>query len=62
MLLLLPFVLFIYTPSLPLPWFRFPAPPLSVPMPVYCLQDCHYFFRSALRLLNISTNISPLYA
>jgi hypothetical protein len=33
-----------------------------VPMPVYCLQDCHYFYRSALRHLNIATSISPLYA
>jgi hypothetical protein len=32
------------------------------PMPAYCLHDCHYFYRSALRLLNISTSISPLYA
>lgn len=32
------------------------------PMPAYCLQDCHYFYRSALRLLSISTSISPLYA
>jgi hypothetical protein len=33
-----------------------------VPMPAYCLQDCHYFYRSALRHLNIATSISPLYA
>ena len=31
-------------------------------MPSYCLQDCHYFYRTALRGLNISTSISPLYA
>lgn len=31
-------------------------------MPAYCLQDCHYFYRTALRGLNISTAVSPLYA
>lgn len=31
-------------------------------MPAYCLQDCHYFYRSALRLLNVVTFISPLHA
>lgn len=31
-------------------------------MPSYCLQDCHYFYRTALRGLNISTYVSPLYA
>jgi hypothetical protein len=31
-------------------------------MPSYCLQDCHYFYRTALRGLNISTTVSPLYA
>lgn len=31
-------------------------------MPAYCLQDCHYFYRSALRLLNIDTSVCPLYA
>lgn len=31
-------------------------------MPSYCLQDCHYFYRTALRGLNISTSVSPLYA
>lgn len=31
-------------------------------MPAYCLQDCHYFYRSALRLLNICTSICPLHA
>lgn len=31
-------------------------------MPSYCLQDCHYFYRTALRGLNISTHVSPLYA
>lgn len=30
-------------------------------MPSYCLQDCHYFYRTALRGLNISTSVSPLY-
>jgi hypothetical protein len=37
---------------------------LSIPsgMPSYCLQDCHYFYRTALRGLNISTRVSPLYA
>ena len=31
-------------------------------MPSYYLQDCHYFYRTALRGLNISTHVSPLYA
>jgi hypothetical protein len=31
-------------------------------MPRYCLHDCHYFYRTALRGLNISTHVSPLYA
>jgi hypothetical protein len=31
-------------------------------MPAYCHEDCHYFYRTALRLLSISTSISPLYA
>lgn len=31
-------------------------------MPSYFLQDCHYFYRTALRGLNISTRVSPLYA
>jgi hypothetical protein len=31
-------------------------------MPSYCLQDCHYFYRSALRLLSIPTVNSPIYA
>lgn len=35
---------------------------LSSVMPSYFLQDCHYFYRTALRGLNISTNVSPLYA
>lgn len=48
-----------------------PRPPQSPPfpqflsslsMPVYYLQDCHYFYRTALRGLNVSTTISPLYA
>ena len=33
-----------------------------VGMPPYFLQDCHYFYRTALRGLNISTSVSPLYA
>ena len=33
-----------------------------VGMPSYFLQDCHYFYRTALRGLNISTSVSPLYA
>jgi hypothetical protein len=32
-----------------------------VGMPAYYLHDCHYFFRTALRGLNISTSVSPLY-
>ena len=35
---------------------------ISSGMPSYCLQDCHYFYRTALRGLNISTHVSPLYA
>lgn len=31
------------------------------PMPAYCLQDCHYFFRTALRGLSVATQVSPLY-
>ena len=31
-------------------------------MPYYCLQDCHYFFRTALKGLAISTFVSPLHA
>jgi hypothetical protein len=31
-------------------------------MPAYCHEHCHYFYRTALRLLSISTSISPLYA
>lgn len=30
-------------------------------MPAYFLQDCHYFYRTALRGLNVSTSVSPLY-
>ena len=29
-------------------------------MPAYYLQDCHYFYRTALRLLSIAVIISPL--
>jgi hypothetical protein len=35
---------------------------LLLVMPSYCTQDCHYFYRTALRGLNISTTVSPLYA
>ena len=35
---------------------------ISRGMPPYCLQDCHYFYRTALRGLNISTRVSPLHA
>jgi hypothetical protein len=32
-------------------------------MPDYFLQEnCHYFYRTALRGLNVSTSVSPLYA
>lgn len=31
-------------------------------MPAYCSQDCHYFYRTALRGLNICTTVSPLYS
>lgn len=31
-------------------------------MPPYCLYDCHYFYRTALRLLSIPTCVSALYA
>jgi hypothetical protein len=34
----------------------------STSMPAYCHEHCHYFYRTALRLLSISTSISPLYA
>lgn len=33
-----------------------------IQMPYYCLFDCHYFYRSALRLLSIASLVSPLYA
>jgi hypothetical protein len=45
-------------PALPPAWFFFFHP---LQMPPYCLQDCHYFFRTALRGLSISTTVSPLY-
>lgn len=32
------------------------------PMPPYCLQDCHYFYRTALRLLSIPTCLASHYA
>jgi len=31
-------------------------------MPAYYLQDCHYFYRTALRGLNICTTVAPLFA
>lgn len=31
-------------------------------MPAACTGDCHYFYRTALRGLNISTSVSPLYS
>lgn len=59
--------------SLPSPGLKFPSPLIlylcecrcrgvSSGMPSYCFQDCHYFYRTALRGLNISTHVSPLYA
>lgn len=30
-------------------------------MPDYYQQDCHYFYRSALRLLNVPTAVAPIY-
>lgn len=41
---------------------NFPPPIPSTSMPAYCHEHCHYFYRTALRLLSISTSISPLYA
>jgi hypothetical protein len=35
---------------------------LVVQMPSYCLYDCHYFYRTALRLLSIPTCLAALYA
>jgi len=40
----------------------FHEPDTSSVMPAYYLQDCHYFYRTALRGLSICTSISPLYA
>lgn len=35
----------------------------QVGMPTaYYLHDCHYFYRTALRGLNVNTCVSPLYA
>lgn len=34
----------------------------QVGMPAYYLHDCHYFYRTALRGLNVNTSVSPLYA
>lgn len=31
-------------------------------MPSYCLQDCHYFYRTALRLLSIPTFLACRFA
>lgn len=28
----------------------------------YYLHDCHYFYRTALKGLNVNTSVSPLYA
>jgi hypothetical protein len=33
-----------------------------VSMPPYCLQDCHYFYRTALRLLSLPTCLASSYA
>jgi len=52
----------LHTPVLPFSARLFCTVAQRIPMPAYCLQDCHYFYRSALRLLSISTSISPLYA
>ncbi|UQC74424.1 uncharacterized protein CLUP02_01075 [Colletotrichum lupini] len=52
-------------PSLPIYYTILSRPDvvaLSGVMPPFCFQDCHYFYRTALRGLNISTNVSPLYA
>lgn len=35
---------------------------ISSGMLSYCLRDCQYFYRTALRGLNIGTHVSPLYA
>lgn len=35
---------------------------IFLPMPYYCLHDCHYFYRTACKGLNVSTAIIPLYA
>lgn len=35
---------------------------VSIQMPAYYLQDCHYFYRSALRLLSVPTLLSAQYA
>jgi hypothetical protein len=40
----------------------FDANPNGFLMPPYYFQDNHYFYRTALRGLNICTSISPLYA
>lgn len=39
-----------------------PYPETFPSMPYYCpQQDCHYFYRTALRGLNVSTSVSPIY-
>lgn len=48
---------FLYLPLLPLPFLRFHHP--ALPMPSYYAQDCHYFYRTALRLLSIPTSVAP---
>lgn len=35
--------------------------PRAISMPSYCLQDCHYFYRTALRLLSIPTFLACRY-
>jgi hypothetical protein len=61
-----PVLLFPLVPSLirafPIPSTLYHRDKSLAPMPAYCLQDCHYFYRSALRHLSIATSISPLYA
>lgn len=35
---------------------------LRVMLDYFLEQDCHYFYRTALRGLNVSTSVSPIYA
>jgi len=47
-----------------LPSFNLLKTPLCVqgfPMPNLYQQDCHYFFRTALRGLSVTTLVSPLH-